>query len=106
MRRKTIAFAVFLLVGTLLTACGSKNDIETTNSSEISEESDISADKASVETETIASETADADTAPTVNSEEEYKNGYDYLLYYFSSNKYTYFFIWERRISLTRSFSS
>lgn len=82
MRRKTIAFAVFLLVGTLLTACGSKNDIETTNSSEISEESDISADKASVETETIASETADADTAPTVNSEEEYKNGYDYLLYY------------------------
>lgn len=71
MRKRTIALAAFLLTGTLFTACGSESNVETVTS-EISEEADISAEEAP----------ADIASAPTVDPEEEYKNGYDYLLYY------------------------
>ena len=71
MRKRTIALAAFLLTGTLFTACGSKSNVETVTS-EISEEADISAEESP----------ADIASAPTVDPEEEYKNGYDYLLYY------------------------
>jgi|GEM_PF-2570355 lipoprotein len=71
MRKRTIALAAFLLTGTLFTACGSESNVETVTS-EISEEADISAEESP----------ADIASAPTVDPEEEYKNGYDYLLYY------------------------
>ncbi len=71
MRKRTIALAAFLLTGTLFTACGSESNVETATS-EISEEADISAEESP----------ADIASAPTVDPEEEYKNGYDYLLYY------------------------
>ena len=71
MRKRTIALAAFLLTGTLFTACGSESNVETVTS-EISEEADISDEEAP----------ADIASAPTVDPEEEYKNGYDYLLYY------------------------
>lgn len=71
MRKRTIALAAFLLTGSLFTACGSESNVETVTS-EISEESDISAEESP----------ADIASAPTVDPEEEYKNGYDYLLYY------------------------
>lgn len=71
MRKRTIALAAFLLTGTLFTACGSESNVETVTS-EISEEADISAEESP----------ADIASDPTVDPEEEYKNGYDYLLYY------------------------
>lgn len=71
MRKRTIALAAFLLTGTLFTACGSESNVETVTS-EISEKADISAEESP----------ADIASAPTVDPEEEYKNGYDYLLYY------------------------
>lgn len=76
MRKRTIALAAFLLTGTLFTACGSESNVETATS-EFSEEADTSAEESPADTET-----ADTASAPAVDPEEEYKNGYDYLLYY------------------------
>lgn len=76
MRKRTIALASFLLTGTLFTACGSESNVETATS-EFSEEADTSAEESPADTET-----ADTASAPAVDPEEEYKNGYDYLLYY------------------------
>ena len=71
MRKRMIALAAVLLGTALFIACGSESNVETVTS-EISEEADTSAKESSVE----------ASAAPAVNPEEEYKNGYDYLLYY------------------------
>ena len=76
MRKRTIALVAFLLTGTLFTACGSESNVETATS-EFSEEADTSAEESPADTET-----ADTASAPAVDPEEEYKNGYDYLLYY------------------------
>ena len=76
MRKRTIALAAFLLTGTLFTACGSESNVETATSG-ISEEADTSAEESPAD-----AETDDTASVPAVDPEEEYKNGYDYLLYY------------------------
>lgn len=71
MKKRTIALVAVLLGGALFTACGSENNVEAVTS-EISGEADIPVEESS----------ADVNAAPAASPEEEYKKGYDYLLYY------------------------